>query len=157
AVGSREKVQENAQQAREARRAEIVAKRDAAIRRVQAAQGVIDRERELAQAKTEFQRAQQAEHHAQKLAELASLLAEQKQANAVVEALGVARRERDNQVASMKKAEAELQRAEAALEEAERAVKLQKDALTMAQREAAERHLRKETLRASLSRVETAE
>jgi chromosome segregation ATPase len=50
-----------------------------------------------------------------------------------------------------------LQKAKAALEGAERAVKLQKEALTTAQREAAERHLRTETLRARLSRVETSE
>lgn len=157
AEGSQEKVRENAQQTREARRTELIAKRDAAARQVQAAQGVIVRDGEWAQAEAEFQRAQQAELCAQNLAELASLLAEQQRANTVVETLNVASRERDDRVKRMTKAEAELQQAEAALEYAERAAKSQTDALATAQREAAQRNLRTETLRTSLIRGETAE
>jgi DNA repair exonuclease SbcCD ATPase subunit len=62
-LGGRDKVRENAQQTRDARRAELVAKRDAAVRRALSAQEAIQareqvqvRERELAQAEAKCQR-----------------------------------------------------------------------------------------------------
>ena len=65
--------------------------------------------------------------------------------------------ERDDRATGMSEAAAELKIAETALEDAEHAVISQKDALATEQREPAERHLRKETLRASLIRAESAD
>jgi len=164
AVGSQEMVRENVRQTRDANRSKLVAKREGMARQIQSAREVIQareqvqiRESELNQADAEHQRAQQTEVRAQDLAELASLLAEQQQAHAFVEALRIAKTERDDRATAMTEAAAELKKAETALEDAELDVKSQKDAFATAQRERAESHFRKETLRASLIRAESAD
>jgi DNA repair exonuclease SbcCD ATPase subunit len=162
--GGRDKIRENAQQTRDARRAELVANRDAAAGRARAAREIIQVreqvqvcERELARAAENLQRAQQLELRAQNHAELASLLAAKQQANTLVEAAGVARKERDDRATHVTEVESELKNAEAALENATVAAKSATEALATAQWETAQRDLRKETLRASLIRAETAE
>ena len=67
-MGGRDKVQENAQQARETRRAELIAIHDGAVRQAHSARAVIQvreqvqvRERELALAEGDHQKSQQAE------------------------------------------------------------------------------------------------
>jgi DNA repair exonuclease SbcCD ATPase subunit len=76
--GVYEQVRDNAQQAREARRAELIGQRDAASRRKQAAGEVFeagkqvrDRQNELSQAKAECESAQREHSRAQKVAMLA--------------------------------------------------------------------------------------
>ena len=124
-IGGRDKIQENALQAREARRAELLGNHDAAARQAQSARDVIqareqvkDREREIVQAEEDHRKAQQAELQAQVLAELATLLAEQRQANTVVEALSVARRELDDRATFVTIAQADLKNVEDAIENA---------------------------------------
>jgi hypothetical protein len=154
--GSREQIRQNAQQAHEARRTGLIAMRDAAARQVQGAQEVIEaraqlqgRSSELTLAQQKYQEAQQAELCAQNLFELASLLAEQQKATALVAALKVATAERDKRAKQVTDAEAELKSAETSLETGTAAANRLKDGLATAEREAAQRESRKETLRAS--------
>jgi DNA repair exonuclease SbcCD ATPase subunit len=157
ASGAREKLEESFRHDRDARQAELVARRNAAAQRAQSAREVIQareqvqaREQELAEAELEHQRAQQSVEGVQNLAELASLLARQRQALAMLAALRIAEEERDNRAARVAEARTDLKKLETGLDQAKRTLTCQKETLV-------KREVRKETLRASLSKVEAAE
>ena len=164
ASGTRDEVLKNTQNARDARRAELIAKRETAGRRQQAAREVIQsredvesRVQELAQAEEAHERALVAERRAHDVAGFAELVAQCRQANQAVEVWKTSEKQRADIAEDVSEADEALKKGETALEDAECVVVQKKDALAEAERAATARHLRKEGLRASLIRAETAE
>jgi DNA repair exonuclease SbcCD ATPase subunit len=160
AEGSYEIVCANTQQTLSSRRAQLIAERETAIQRAKSATEVIQAREltqtcqgELAQAEGNYIRTQQAEARAQNLARLTSLLAEWKHASEMIQAAKIAQTDRDDRAALAAQLKGKLNGAEAALEEAERTLSLKESLLAAAQREAAMRDIRKDTLNSSLIRV----
>jgi chromosome segregation ATPase len=153
----RDTVVQNTQSKREARRAELVANRDRALRREQASRGLIQAREQLAQADSENQRARLAKIQAADVVEFASVLTQCRQANEVVQAHKSAEKELTLRVAAASEAAAALKNTESSLENAERVLVEKRDALAKAERAAAEMHVRREGLRASLIRAQATE
>jgi chromosome segregation ATPase len=162
--GAFQEARKNTQQSRDARRAELISKRDAAARRAKEAREVIQARKQVQGRKNELTLAEQAHAQAQNdelrarnRAKLATLEAELRRAQNLVKELKLATRAREDAAACVKAAEQQLRTAEAALADAESALSAQKSATDTAQRDAAQRYFQEEAGRAKLSRLETDE